>query len=92
MPAQRELDVGLAAQALPDGGDATRIVEVSTRRFAQNVTIEAPGFLPDDNGFHLAPGQRRRVVLRERPDAKRAFARYGVSALNSEKSARFELQ
>ena len=45
----------------------------------------------DDNGFHLAPGQVRRVVLRERADRRRAYARYGVSALNSEKSARFEI-
>ncbi len=91
MPSRRELDVGLAARALPDGDAATRTIEVSTRRFAQGVTIEAPGFTTDDDGFHLAPGQSRRIVLRENPTARRSFARYGVSALNSEKSARFEL-
>jgi beta-mannosidase len=91
LPSQRELDVGLCALALPAGDSSKRVVEVSTRRFAQNVTIEAPGFDVDDNGFHLAPGQVRRVVLRERDDRRRAYARYGVSALNSEKSARFEI-
>jgi beta-mannosidase len=91
LPSQRELDVGLAVQALPLGDSGERIVEVSTRRFAQNVTIDAPGFDADDNGFHLAPGQARRIVLRERADRRRAYARYAVSALNSEKSARFEI-
>ena len=54
-------------------------------------SIEAPGFVADDNGFHLAPGQRRRIVLRASPSGRRVYARYGVSALNAERSARFEL-
>jgi beta-mannosidase len=73
------------------GAAGERLIEVSTRRFAQNVTIETPGFVPDDNGFHLAPGQRRRIVLRAR-DARPSFARDIASALNADSVAHFELR
>jgi beta-mannosidase len=86
-----EYDVGLAVEALAAGAGSEREIVVSTRRFAQSVTIDAPGFLPDDNGFHLAPGQRRRVTLRPTGRPRPAFARYGASALNAETAARFEL-
>ncbi|HVT33361.1 MAG TPA: glycoside hydrolase family 2 protein [Rhodanobacteraceae bacterium] len=90
-PSTVEYDVGLAVEALPAGEGPGREIVVSTRRFAQSVTIDAPGFLPDDNGFHLAPGQRRRVTLRPTGRARPSFARYSASALNAETAARFEL-
>ena len=32
------------------------MLEVTTRRFAQWVVVDVPGFRPDDSWFHLAPG------------------------------------
>ena len=56
---------------------------MTTKRFAQHVAIDAPGFVPDDDNFHLAPGQARTVALHG------SGAPSGtVSALNSEATAR----
>ena len=43
------------------------------------MTIDLPGYIPDDDGFHLAPGQRRTIAL-ERTGA--APGRGSVGALN----------
>jgi beta-mannosidase len=53
----RVRDVGLTAQL------AGEVLTVSAERFAQFVTIDAPGWLPSDDGFHLAPGQRRAIAM-----------------------------
>src|SRR4029077_5091708 len=55
--AAREPDVGLAVT-----GDATALA-ITTRRFARFVAIDAPGYVPSDNYFHLAPDQRRTLTL-----------------------------
>jgi beta-mannosidase len=39
------------------------VLDLTTECFAQSVHIAAPGFRPDDNWFHLAPGFPRRVGL-----------------------------
>ena len=78
----REPSVGLAASA-----SASHVLEVRATRFAQTVTIDAPGFVPDDDGFHLAPGQTRRIRLRALGDKP---LRGTVSALNAEATARIE--
>jgi len=60
-----ENDLGLQASARPvadAGGDV--VLTVTTRRFAQAVAIEAPGFVADDNYFHVAPGGQREIRLR----------------------------
>ena len=77
----REHSVGLTASATGN------VVEVRAARFAQTVTIDAPGFLPDDDGFHLAPGQMRRVTLTPLGDRP---LRGTVSALNADATARIE--
>lgn len=78
----REPDIGLAVETVPHGnGDV--MLGIGTRRFAQAVTIDAPGFAPADNGFHLAPGQVRDVVLHRKSTAPRSAARGNVSALNA---------
>lgn len=61
------LDVGLAARLDKQGEDWS--VVVTTRRFAQNLRVAAPGFLPLDNWLHLAPRETRRIALRARGDA-----------------------
>jgi beta-mannosidase len=87
LPSTREPDLGLAVAATADGDGAALVI--STRRFAQSISIDAPGFAPDDDGFHIAPGGSRTVHLRRvAPGALRGT----VSALNSEATARFEVR
>jgi beta-mannosidase len=91
LPSTRETDVGLAATVRPGAGGLERIVEVSTRRFAQSVTIDVAGFDAHDNAFHLAPGQSRTVLLQaseRRPPATRGT----LSALNAEAVVRLDLR
>lgn len=75
-----ELDLGLAAE-LETRGERLG-VRVTTRRFAQNVTLDVPGYEPEDDSFHLEPGGSRFVPLEPRRDAP-AAPRGTVSALNS---------
>jgi beta-mannosidase len=64
LPAQRELDVGLAAVATPLG-EGRFALSVSTRRFAQSVALLlCDGAEPDDNYFHIEPGESRRILVR----------------------------
>jgi beta-mannosidase len=85
LPSQREPNVGLAAIAT---GDA---LEVRATRFAQSVTIDAPGFRADDQGFHLAPGQTRRIALHRLAGHDKPL-RGTVSALNADATARIEVR
>jgi beta-mannosidase len=58
-----EAELGVEARVRPcPGGDFA--LDVSSRRFAQAVFVDVPGFIPDDNYFHLAPGGRHQVRLR----------------------------
>jgi beta-mannosidase len=82
LPNVRENDIGLCAEVLPhDAGGA--LLRVTTRCFAQSITIDAAGFVSDDNGFHLAPGQVREIVLHRKPAQSRTAARGNISALNA---------
>jgi beta-mannosidase len=60
-----EVDLGLSAEALVE--DGKWLVEVSTRRFAQWVVIDVPGYRPGDSWFHLVPGAVRRLSLEPLP-------------------------
>jgi len=92
LPSTCESDVGLTATVQP-GADSDLIVEVGARRFAQSVTIDAHGYLASDDGFHLAPGQSRNVVLQALGgNASATAARGTVAALNAETTARFALR
>ncbi|MBV8762379.1 MAG: glycoside hydrolase family 2 protein [Deltaproteobacteria bacterium] len=99
----REASVGLTASAVASSSEsparpASYVVELRAARFAQSVAIDAPGFIPDDDGFHLAPGQSRRVQLRAVEDPAGDIAggkpprplRGTVSALNADATARIE--
>jgi beta-mannosidase len=61
LPAAREPDVGLRAEARLDGDGAVLVVRA--RRFAQSLAIDVEGFAPEDAYFHLAPGEERAVRL-----------------------------
>jgi beta-mannosidase len=81
-------DPGLSGIATPlaEGGYE---VEVRTRKFAYGVWLEARGFVADDNHFHLAPGDTRRLRLRPR----RADARLQgwLHCLGSDSPARLRM-
>jgi beta-mannosidase len=73
-----ESDLGLEAHAAPSGDNWQ--VTVHTRRFAQWVVIDVPGFAAEDSWFHLAPGSQRTLVLR--PLAGSTMPKGRVRALN----------
>jgi beta-mannosidase len=56
-------EAGLTAVARLDP-DGVHVLELGTRRVAQDVRIDAPGFEPDDDWLLLVPGFRRIVHLR----------------------------
>lgn len=90
LPATRDADPGLAVAVAARNGDGVEL-RIGTRRFAQSVTIDAPGFRPDDNGFHLAPGQSREVWLRAGAAPRRQPGRGSVTALNARNGTGFAL-
>jgi beta-mannosidase len=69
LPATREGELGVIAEARPSavGGDFD--LTVRARRFAQSVEVDVDGFVPDDDYFHVAPGGQRTVRLRRRAAA-----------------------
>jgi beta-mannosidase len=58
-----ERDLGIEASSRPTG-DGAHLLNVKTKRFAQAIAIEAPGYVPRDNYFHLEPGAERDILLR----------------------------
>lgn len=54
-------------------------LDVAADRFAQSVHVDAPGFLPEEDWFHLAPGHTRRLRL-----AGRGEPQVRVRALNAQ--------
>jgi beta-mannosidase len=76
LPATREPDIGLEIQPVAAG------LEIRTRRFAQAVAIEGKDVVTADSYFHLAPGAVRTIAVRGKGT---------VSALNSQRTLRFEL-
>jgi beta-mannosidase len=77
----QETDLGLEAHAGLEG--ERWHVSVRTRRFAQWVALEVPGFVPNDSWFHLAPGTERTFVLRPLNGDPGASPRGRIRALNS---------
>lgn len=56
-------DCGLTAETLGEGGDGAWWLRLHAQRFIRYVHIEDPAFEPEDDWFHLAPGQERRIRL-----------------------------
>ncbi len=76
-------DVGLQAEIEPADGEVWRLL-VSSRRFAQHIQIDVPGFAPDDSWFHLPPGGSREILLRPESGTEPGSEPRGrVRALNS---------
>jgi beta-mannosidase len=80
-------DLGLRAVASMCD-DRTAELVVSSRRLAQGVRIDAPGYQPDDDYFNLRPDSEVRIILRGAPGQRFQGA---VHALNSTRSARIEI-
>lgn len=88
--ATRQRDVGLRVEQIEHEPDRAVIVSVSAETLAQSVYFDSDGYLPEDDYFHLAPGEARAVRLRRLQDAKPA-TRIGVRALNAWSGATLEL-
>ncbi|MEP6883767.1 MAG: glycoside hydrolase family 2 protein [Gammaproteobacteria bacterium] len=87
LPNGLDTDVGLSAQAraIGDGGFT---LQIQCRNFAQSVHLDIPGFVADDQYFHMAPRSARTLRVRPRVrDAASALAG-SVHALNSPSIAR----
>jgi beta-mannosidase len=76
-----ELTATAARPAPNELGPDEWAVTITSKRFAQWVAVDAPGFTPRDSWFHLAPGATRTIRLRgDDPDRD---PRGEVRALNS---------
>jgi len=84
-----ESDVGLGATARLRA-DGTWSLSVTTRRLAQWVVVEVPGFTPSDSWFHLAPGATRTLGLHADDGAGRPAGH--VRALNVQSTARIAVE
>ena len=65
LSAQRERDVGLRVQSTWIDAQTAELT-LQTRCLAQAVHFDLPGFVADDEFFHMAPHSDKRVVLRSR--------------------------
>jgi len=62
LPTRRERDIGMVAHArIAERGQFE--ITLRARGFAQSVHFDAPGFVAEDEFFHLAPGAEQRVRL-----------------------------
>ncbi len=63
-------DVGLQARIEP-ADEGMWLLEISTRRMAEYVQVDVPGFVATDSWFHLPPGASRTTILRPEPGPPR---------------------
>jgi beta-mannosidase len=85
--AQPESDVGLSARAFLRDAQTIELT-VCTKRLAQSVHFDLPGFQADDEYFHLEPNRPTPVTLRGTGNAP--VSGY-VHAVNSARSARIDV-
>lgn len=79
---------GVIAESQQESDDTYRLV-LSTRVFLYAVRIETKGYLPEDNYFHLVPGQTRSVICRRILPEPAAFKGY-VEALNMDDAVKIQ--
>ncbi len=84
---RRESDIGLVASAA-EGESGRWSLSIRARAFAQAVRIDALGFRPADQYFHLAPGSQRTIRLDRTEATSSGPPRGMVQALNCDASAR----
>jgi len=81
LPNSIGLDVGLTASASAVG-DAWRL-NIQSKGFAQSVHVDTPGFVPDDQYFHMSPNSTRTLMLRPRTSPALKAPQGTVHALNA---------
>lgn len=79
-PAAAHTELGLTVTVSRAQGRAFQL-DIRTQKYAQSVVISAPGFLPDDNHFHLEPEGRRTIALR--PQGPEVRLQGTLTALNT---------
>jgi beta-mannosidase len=80
----RPADPELSLEAkLHRSADALTL-SVVANRFAQAVRVEVPGFIPEDNYFHLLPGRQRHIRLRRGKSLQ--GSRGTITALNARRT------
>tara|TARA_R110002072_G_scaffold1983_1_gene16199 strand:+ start:37838 stop:40354 length:2517 start_codon:yes stop_codon:yes gene_type:complete len=73
LPSEQHIDPRLEAMITPTeapAGESRFDLTFRSERFCQAVAVDAPGFEPSDNYFHLLPGTEKTIQLRG-PDAQR---------------------
>ncbi len=89
LPRPVQAEVGLQATLHPVDEESWSLL-VSTRRFAQFVSIDVPGFRPADSWFHLEPGGSAAIAL-HRVSTGDKPPKGQVRALNSQEAVRVSL-
>lgn len=79
-----ETDIGLRAKGAVIDEDTAEVI-VTTERLALGIHFDVPGFCPEDDYFHLAPGDESKVILRRTGEGSFAGS---ISAVNSLAEAR----
>jgi beta-mannosidase len=86
-PNALEQEVGLRADLTPLGGQLYEL-RIHSKRFAQSVHVDMPGFVADDQYFHMAPNSTRALTLRARSPSLAQRPHGVVHALNAATSCR----
>jgi beta-mannosidase len=86
-----EADVGLIAQLTQSEADVYAL-NIHSKRFAQSVHVDMPGFIAQDQYFHMAPNSTRCVRVRPRTGSTPPRPHGTVHALNSAASCRIEIR
>jgi beta-mannosidase len=81
LPNSVGIDVGLTAAAVPHAG-AWRL-QIFSKGFAQSVHVDVPGFVADDQYFHMIPNSTRTLMLRPRKSPALDPPQGVVHALNA---------
>ena len=81
LPNSVGIDVGLTASASAVG-DAWRL-NIMSKGFAQSVHVDIPGFVADDQYFHMIPNSARTLTLRPRKSPAPKAPQGVVHALNA---------
>ncbi|WP_422374591.1 glycoside hydrolase family 2 protein [Roseibium sp.] len=58
--------------------DGSWQLDLTARRFLQSVSLSVPGYLPEDNWFHLAPGAKKRIRLKRCVPSEEALSPTGT--------------
>ncbi|GHO46328.1 glycoside hydrolase family 2 protein [Ktedonospora formicarum] len=88
LPNVQEQSIGLQAQAALQV-DGSYLLQIHTEQFAQAVAINASGYLPEENYFHLYPGGTKSVRLT--PQGNKSTLWGSLTTLNSQHSVNIQV-